>query len=605
MSQTFFKDERIENSPINFLNDQAYLDPHHIPEFLKKGLTEDVIGQERDNLLTEIKCFEFFFQNGELHPMLESVDKDGNKWCYPEISKFTESEINYLKKRLSSKLHPYPKSRYAHILWLITKHNDFGNIAVNAYKELTSIYFEKSVEGFQLFHEFCQVLHCYHRVSVAIKYDLDECKKELVNWLQNDKLPTTWKDNILDIILDSPLYKHADFQGLTSLMISYITNIDENYFVRERYLKSCLLLAQKEGILNNDIFNHLGENELALANKREDDQSGMILIACYQKAAYYYRMAGNAEMCNKVSSLYTQQKAKLKLNLFQYEFPPEHVKLLNDEHNAIVDKMLSKTEPSPLWYLVLNKGLLTNEKSLEEGARENMKNSFMYFANMQVYDLNNNAKTLKDEDDKLAHQKSQNYSFHLQLSTMPIIEKFLYKGVRTGKLNRDSIMNFFSQTWLSKPLEVFTAGETPETFSWFQLLGPGLFDVVSQLEAQILDKKFNPNFILSIDSLSIKIEGIIRDLLRLSGISVSKIKEGETLELNLEELLREEAVTEIFTEEDILLWKFLLTKNGWNLRNNVAHSFYRPNDYNRSKAILLLLSVFRLCKYNDVGRSSL
>lgn len=588
----------IENTTNNYLNEEAFICSHEISGTLKKGLTENVIGQERDNLLTEIKCFEFFFQNGELYPMLESIDKTGKKWCYPDISEFTESEVNYLKKRLSSDLHPFPKSRYAHILWMITKHNVFGRLVLDAYRELVSLYFSKSLEGHQLFHEFCEVLNCYHRISVAIKHDLDECKKELLNWLQNDKLPATWKDNILDIILDSPLYKHSDFQGLTGLMISYITN-DEDYFLKGKYLKSCLALAQKEGVIKNEIFDLLGENEIALAKKREDDQSGMILIACYQKAAHYYRMAGNEKKYNDALALYTQQKSKLKLNLFQYELPPDHVKLLNDEQNAIVDKMLSKTDPSPLWYLVYNRGLLMNEKTLEDEARKNMKNSFMYFANMQVYDLNNNAKTLND-DEKLAHQKSQNYSFHLQLSTISIIEKLLYKGIKTGKLSRESIMSFFNQTWLSRPLEAFSSDETSETFSWMELLTPGLFDIITQLEAQILDKNFNPNFLLGIDSLSIKIEGIIRDLSRLAGISVSKIKEGEALEMNLEELLRDEAITKIFSEEDVLLWKFLLTKQGWNLRNNIAHSFFRPADYNRAKAILLLLAIFRLCKYNNI-----
>ena len=78
--------------------------------------------------------------------------------------------------------------------------------------------------------------------------------------------------------------------------------------------------------------------------------------------------------------------------------------------------------------------------------------------------------------------------------------------------------------------------------------------------SQVLDKNFQPNFLLGIDSLSLKIEEVIRDLARLAGISVSKIKEGETLEMNLGELLRSKSITDIFREEDVLLWKFLFNK---------------------------------------------
>lgn len=592
-----------ENDVASLLNEKAYLDPYRISETLKKNLTEAVVGQERENLMTEIKCFEFFFQNGELKPTMESIDKSGNRICYPDLSAFTDGELTYLKNRLTSHLHEFPKSRYAHLLWLRTKHNDYGRIAVDCYKELTSIYFDASIKGEELFHKFCSTLQCYHRISIAVKYNLQECKDSLLGWLRNGHVPVTWKDNILDIILESSLFKQADLNGLTSLILSFYDGQVDNYFVNEKYLKSCLILSQKENVSNSKIYNLLGENEMSLANKREDDESGMILISCYQKAAYYFRMAHNDTRYEEVSSLYTQQKSKLKLSLFQHEFSPEDVKIMNDEQNAIVDRILSTTEGHPLWHLVYGKGLIMGEKKLEDDARRDMKNSFMYFANMQVYDLNNNAKTLS-EDDKLNHQKFQNYIFHLQLSTIPIIEKLLYKGIKTGTLTKENIIGFFNSSWLASPLEGFTSDETPETFSWVELLSPGLFDVLSQLEAQIHDKNFKPNFTLSIDSLSIKIEGIIRDLARLSGKTVTKIKEGESSEMNLEELLREEEIKKLFTEEDILLWRYLLTKQGWNIRNNIAHAFYRPGDYSRGKAILLFLTMLRVCKYFNIVEQS-
>lgn len=592
-----------ENDVLSLLNEKAYLDPYSISDSLKKHLTETVVGQERDNLITEIKCFEFLFQNGELKPTMESIDRSGNRICYPDLSAFTDGELNYLKSRLTSNLHEFPKSRYSHLLWIRTKHNDYGRIAADGYKKLTSIYFNASIKGKELFHKFCSTLQCFNRISIAVKYNLQECKDFLLSWLQNDQVPVTWKDNILDIILDSPLFKQAELNGLTSLMVSFYDGKVDNYFVNEKYLKSCLVLSQKENVSNSKIYNLLGENEMSLANKREDDESGMILISCYQKAAYYFRMAHNDERHDEVSGLYTQQKSKLKLSLFQHDFSPEEVKIMNEEQNAIVDRILSTAEGHPLWHLVYGKELIMGEKKLEEDARRDMKNSFMYFANMQVYDLNNNAKTL-NEDDKLNHQKFQNYVFHLQLSTIPIIEKLLYKGIKTAKLTKENIIGFFNQSWLSSPLEGFTSDETRETFSWIELLGPGLFDVLSQLESQIYDKEFKPNFILGIDSLSIKIEGLIRDLARLSGKTVTKIKEGESTEMNLEELLREEEIKKLFNEEDMLLWRYLLTKQGWNIRNNIAHAFYRPGDYNRGKAILLFLAILRLCKYFNIVEQS-
>lgn len=582
----------------DYLN-EAYKDPTIASENLKKFLTQEVIGEERIKLLIEIKCFEFFFQNGTIKPMMEYIDKQGNSACYPDISAFTGEEIDYLKSRIEQVCQPFPLSRYSHLLWLIKKHNSFAEISVDAYLNLTHIFFELSINGNNLYYKFCSTLHCYHNISVAIKYKVDECKKELVKWLRIEQLPATWKDNIVDIIVDSPLYKKKDLQGLTSLMLSFIPGADQKYFDKEKYLKSCLLLSQKEGVANNEIFNLLGQNELLLAGEKEDDSSGMIAMSSYQKASYYFRMAGNDIKYNEASTLYTQQKSKFRLDVFEHEFEPEKVKLVNEAQNKMVDRMLSEKDFASCWYLVHNKNLLMNDADITKAANETIKaSSFMHLVNTQVYDLNNNAKALISEHDKLEHQKFQNYIFHLQLTTISIIQKFLYKGIRTGKLSRENIMTFFKQTWLGNRLKSFSSDDEPEIFSWMQLFGPALHDLLFQIEAQILDKNFQPNFLLSIDSLSIKIEGAIRDIARLAGKTVTRIKETEALEMNLEELLKDDSIVKIFTEEDVLFWKYLLTKKGWNIRNNVAHSFYRPADYNDAKAILLLLAVFRLCKYD-------
>jgi hypothetical protein len=585
----------------DYLN-EAYKDPTLASENLKKYLTEEVIGEERIKLLIEIKCFEFFFQNGTLKPMMEFIDKQGNNACYPDTSAFTEEEINYLKARVKQVTQPFLLSRYSHLLWLIKKHKSFAEVCVDAYLKLTLIFFELSINGNNLYYKFCSTLHCFHNISVTIKYKLNDCKNELLKWIGNEQLPATWKDNIIDIIVDSPLFKQKDLQGLTELMLSFIPAADQKYFDKERYLKSCLLLSQKEGVANNEIFNLLGENELLLAGEKEDDNSGMIAMSSYQKASYYFRMAGNDIRYNEASALYTQQKSKFRLNLFEHEFESEKVKLVNEGQNKMVDKMLSEKEFASCWYLVHNKNLLMNDSDITKAANESIKaSSFMNLVNTQVYDLNNNARALISQHDKLEYQKFQNYIFHLQLTTISIIQKFLYKGIRTGKLSGENIMTFFKQTWLGNKLKSFSSDSEPEIFSWMQLLGPALHDLLFQIEAQILDKNFQPNFLLCIDSLSIKIEGVIRDIARLSGKSVTRIKETEALEMNLEELLKDESICKIFTEEDVLLWKYLLTKKGWNIRNNVAHSFYRPADYNDAKATLLLLAVFRLCKYEPIS----
>lgn len=579
--------------------DTAFKDPHMVECGLKKFLTEDVIGEERKKLLIEIKCFEFYFQGGTIKPNREYIGQDGKYISYPDINGFNNEEIEYIKSRLDSVSNPYLAARYSHLLWLINKHNSFAEIAVESYLKLSDIFFEISIKGNIQFYKFCQALHCFHNISLAAKYKIDECRVVLLKWINNSQLPVTWKDNIADIIADSPLYKRMDIQGVTAILLSFIPTHNDQHLDKERYLKTCLSIAQKEGVSLKEIYDLLGENELFNANENAEDESGMIAMSCYQKATYYFRLAENNEKFNQASTLYTNQKNKFKLKLFQYEFDPEKVKVLNDSQNTMVEKMLSSQEVHPCLYLVHNRNIIMSEDDLVKQAQEAITaSSFLNLISTQVYDLNNNAKALITDEDKLEHQKFQTYIFNLQLYTITLLHKFFYRGFRTGKLTKEEIMAFLNKSWMGRKLAAFSADETPDVFSWMELVGPALFDLLSQLETQILDKEFKPNFVLSIDSLSIKIEGLIRDIARLSGQSVTKIKENESQEMNLEELLKDESISKIFTGEDVLLWKYLLTKKGWNMRNNIAHSFYRPADYNESKAILLLLAVFRLCKYD-------
>jgi len=66
----------------------------------------------------------------------------------------------------------------------------------------------------------------------------------------------------------------------------------------------------------------------------------------------------------------------------------------------------------------------------------------------------------------------------------------------------------------------------------------------------------------------------------------------------LEELLKYEKALALFEKEDVLLWRSVLTKKGWNTRNYMAHGCYRSNNYTQQKALLLLLCGYRI-QLND------
>lgn len=130
------------------------------------------------------------------------------------------------------------------------------------------------------------------------------------------------------------------------------------------------------------------------------------------------------------------------------------------------------------------------------------------------------------------------------------------------------------------------------------MLAPGIHNLFAQFELSVLmnTNKIN-NFILAIDSLTIKFEGALRDFILLSGGNTTTTKKGVTQEQNLEELLNNSTTAKYFTESDIELFKITYTQKGKNLRNNVAHSFLEYSDYNLQTAVLVFFCLLRLGKY--------
>jgi hypothetical protein len=106
-----------------------------------------------------------------------------------------------------------------------------------------------------------------------------------------------------------------------------------------------------------------------------------------------------------------------------------------------------------------------------------------------------------------------------------------------------------------------------------------------------------PNYILSIDSLTLKFEGALRDLIRLFGGTTTIEKRGILQEGSLDDFLINPVIIKHFSGQDITLFKYVFTNSGWNLRNNVAHCFYPYSNYSFEKATLVFFCILRLSKY--------
>ena len=120
----------------------------------------------------------------------------------------------------------------------------------------------------------------------------------------------------------------------------------------------------------------------------------------------------------------------------------------------------------------------------------------------------------------------------------------------------------------------------------------------------ITSREYRPNFVVTIDSLVLKIEGLLRDICRLSGGTTSysaRDSKDRTVERekDIHMLLYDPQVVKLIGFDDLLFLRFLLVeKAGYNLRHRVAHALLLPGQYAFDYANLLVLALLRLAKYD-------
>jgi hypothetical protein len=164
-------------------------------------------------------------------------------------------------------------------------------------------------------------------------------------------------------------------------------------------------------------------------------------------------------------------------------------------------------------------------------------------------------------------------------------------------------MNFFRRyTWFGKNL-VRKSQNQDISYNWLNLLAPALQEYFSQLNYLLMSGS-QPNFVLALESLVLKIEGLLRDLTNLSGVTtfVQKLDNKDRViyqEKDLTALLHDDKLVALIGEDDLFFIKFVLVeKAGYNLRHRAAHSLLLFEEYGLYYMNLLFMILLRISKFD-------
>jgi len=217
-------------------------------------------------------------------------------------------------------------------------------------------------------------------------------------------------------------------------------------------------------------------------------------------------------------------------------------------------------------------------------------------------------KYIDTEEESLNFNIFRHYGIELQIQSKFML-RLLTTAIERKKLNADILIEYLEKhSWYGNIFIKKMNGEQEVKYKWLDFFIPSIKSYFQKLEKCILNKEeVYPLFIQEIDSLTLKFEGLIRDLIEFSNVkdfSILKFrkdnKNRKTVhKKDINTLLWDEKIFEIFLPDDVWFLRYLLIEHV-NLRNDVAHCLmYSANQYqisliNQVIIALLRLSIFKV-----------
>jgi hypothetical protein len=550
-----------------------------IIKYLNKCRNDDIYSKHKQQIEWEIEFFEFIIERGNVSSLYNNTDEKGIVNIYPNYETFTNDMYEYLMERKNTD-NILLSLRYRHILLKSNnseKNDDFVNGTIKLYLSLLE---DKVKENYNEIFLFV----FENALPLAINrhnYRIDVFYKELENFI----LQITDEYILIDLV--EICLKHNNLE-ITNILKTTITVFDT--FINNNIEK----VKQKPSLFNENLIdckikllNKLGVNKNQeyinqeyinkgwffeqQANRGDfiDNDFMFAAIKCYNKA-------GNKQFEQLATLKYTKQKRRLQLATVTNEY---YSKPLFDVLNNNAIKVSKRDGNFILQYISKSNNIFIDNNSKQN---DNSLDGF----SVLIFDINNNI------SNKI--NKNQSYSFKLTLEYLKLIFK---NSILSGSLTYETISKYiFEHTWLGKDLPAKSLNNDDYTYNWFSLLSLSIYDFITQYSISLNNKNFNTNYILAIDSLSIKFEAVLKDFAFYNNISTDKYDSRKEImkELYIEDILNDESSKSLIGEENTNFMKYIFTKNGLDVRNNIAHCYFNYSNYTSDTFLLVLTAFLRL-----------
>lgn len=576
---------------------------HTILADISKNM-DNLSKNEKEKINIEIDCLNFIVQDGSFKPRYSLPNEKGELVVYPNLDNFTDESIQYLKDRVKTVKNTYLKARFEH--FILEKTNDYKivNSVIDTYFKLIGEFIELDKEKPEDYYGI-EISYAIHNLkNLIFKYKIKTKIKDL-------------QDLLLNILKNPNKESSAFLKNRIDSVEILIYGIEKKFFSKQ-------VLENIENICI-DTFN----NSLNMNFAEAFYQAGIKLTKLQNKdskfwiekmAIYYENLMNNSadiiapNYCQKAIELYEKLKnnKKVKELYKKYTFLSQNIKLHKYEvakidltpYKEVVESYIKEHNSEEIIkYLIYAKELIPSFSQAKNEAEEVLKtNSLQNFVSLQILDeYGNKIKGNFSETERIKYEIYNNYNAHYDIYNV-IILNFIKLAIMLKKINSNIILDYLeNKTWYGIEFQNMTNSDEPYKYKWINYIQEAINTGFKKLEYEFLQEK-SILYIPEIDSLTLKIEGILREIIdiaekpNLRTFTFDKDDNYRWLDIN--SYLRNSELKNLILEDEVEFFKFLLTDSiGKNKRNRIAHSRCFLGEYSSIDFIWIILILLRLTKY--------
>lgn len=499
--------------------------------------------------------------------------------------------IKYFENRIRTTKNLLFKYRYSYFAFLLSHNNQFAKYAIDAMIGcIESLLPNKDDYP----HNAEDAIRILLLLSRRIKYRINDVSNLMWGILYSEYGYMT-KIVCIKKIQESCFFQVSNAEKMAELCKSLF------YKAKDRWKESCceagLFYAAKLQRNGNKykrfFYESMGDIEMAQLKNPNDNPENIAIPhingSHLEKAIAYYQEARVNDKIREAEKVYRENKKNLTYFGFKVQkktnedivkyYSSLKNELLNDEFCKLMSNL---AQPTRFCFPSYKK--IQEWSSGREFAAE-------HFWENKIKDINGNTRKASENFELM-----RKYKIWLMNLMRNYVLDIILTAVQTKFITFAKLKSWFLKRTCFGKLHEYRRINVIITTTWFSQIEYAIDTLVKQYKRFMQGKQ--SDWRIPIDTLSLRFEGIIRDMIVEYGGNITKVdRNGNTSQALLDDLLREPCMELIFTEEDTDFFEYVFTPKGLNIRNNVAHAFYLPQDYGIIQATLVFLCILRLTSF--------